>query len=76
MLVEVTAGLVPPCLDLKPFVLGLPMTGTLLRRVLGIAVAGGALTGGPKIGDGPHPRLDGVWMLLWTPNPLYLRKLR
>jgi len=39
MLVEVAAGFVPPCLDLKPLNLGLAVKGALLGRVLRIAIA-------------------------------------
>ena len=56
MLVEVTTGFVRPCLDLKPFNLGLSVVGALLGRVLGTAIAGSTLAGDAKIDDVPHPK--------------------
>ena len=54
MLVEVAAGFVPPCLDLKPFSLGLAVQGALLSCAFHIAIACGAFAGGPKVDDVPH----------------------
>ncbi len=54
MLVEVTAGLVPPCIYLKPLSLGLAVQRALFCRVLCIVAAGGALAGGSKIDDVSH----------------------
>jgi hypothetical protein len=39
VLVEVAAGFVPPCLDLKPLSLGLAVKRTLLSGALGSALA-------------------------------------